>query len=103
MLNFPHFYYFFVLYVFCLTVKMYKSDLEYVDLATEASDEASINDQIKTLLEKDKTPKLVCSNGSNFTEDNVFIWAYVEKVYDTNQDSFVNENEIKENLAISIK
>ena len=39
----------------------------------------------------------------HLTEDNVFIWAYVEKVYDTNQDSFVDENEIKENLAISIK
>ncbi len=103
MLNFPHSYYLFVLYVFCLTVKMYKSDLEYVDLATEASDEASINDHIKTLLEKDKTPKLVCSNTSNFTEDNVFIWAYMEKFYDTNQDSFVDENEIKDNLAILIK
>jgi hypothetical protein len=94
-----------VVYILFLSVNMYISDLEYVDLSIEASNEAKIDDRIENYFAKDGKQKLTCKNSSNVsdTEINGFIWDYMKNVYDKNQDSFLDENEVKENLALLIK
>ena len=94
-----------VVYILFLSVNMYISDLEYVDLSVEASNEAKIDDRIENFFAKDSKQKLTCTNNSNVsdTQINGFIWDYMNNVYDKNQDSFLDENEVKENLALLIK